>query len=109
MNIFDEIAAREHANDYRLGMPSANSAHFDRRMTAMAQLTNGKGFRLYPTQPKRDAQGLTRGDRRRLRHAAAFDKWKAAEAERIAKRAAQAEALDRMRDEMLKTKRSRRP
>lgn len=108
MTIFSEIAAREHANDCRLGMPAANSAHFDRRMTAMAQMTNQKGFRLYPKQPKRDAQGLTRGDRRRLRHAAAFDKWKAAEAERIAKRAAQSEALDRMRDDMLKIKRGRR-
>jgi hypothetical protein len=108
MNIFNEIAARENANDYRLGMPAANSAHFDRRMTAMAQLTNQKGFRLYPKQPKRDAQGLTRGDRRRLRHAAAFDKWKTAEAERIAKRAAQAEAINRMSDDMAKAKRGRR-
>lgn len=109
MTIFDKIAAREHVNDYRLGMPAANAAHFDRRMTAMAQLTNQKGFRQYPKAPKRDAQGLTRGDRRFLRHAAAFDKWKAAEAERIEKRAAAAQALNRMRVDMPKSKRGRRP
>lgn len=30
-NVFDKLAQREHENDTKLGMPSTDPAHFDRR------------------------------------------------------------------------------
>lgn len=65
MTIFNAIAAREHANDTKLGMPSTDPMHYARRRTIMEKLAGGKGWRTDPKEPKKDAQGLTRGDRKR--------------------------------------------
>lgn len=66
-NVFTTLANREHENDTKLGMPSTDLAHFHRRMHLMSTLRGGKGFGQSPKGLKRDAQGLTRGDRKRLR------------------------------------------
>ena len=70
MNVFNKIVDDLHANDTRLGIPSTDLAHHDRRMTAMASMTNGRGFRTPGKEPKADSQGLTRGDRNRALRAA---------------------------------------
>ena len=66
MNVFQRLFARQVANDYLLGLPSIDEAHQKRRLNAMASL-NPKGFRTPPKTPRTDAQGLTRGDRKRRR------------------------------------------
>lgn len=40
-NVFDKLAQREHENDTKLGMPSTDAAHFDRRMHLMSSITGG--------------------------------------------------------------------
>lgn len=70
-NVFEKLAAREHENDTKLGMPATDQAHHDRRLHLMSMLRGGKGFGTPAKQPRKDAQGLTRGDRKRLRRAAA--------------------------------------
>lgn len=65
MNIFDELVLKENANDVRIGRPFDNQAHLLRTMNAMSLMTGGNGFRVPPKQPKADAQGMTRGDRKR--------------------------------------------
>ena len=64
-NIFTKLAKREHENDSKLGMPSTDRAHYGRRMHLMSTIRGGKGFRTPASVPQRDAQGLTRGDRKR--------------------------------------------
>ncbi|MDK4727430.1 hypothetical protein [Rhizobium phaseoli] len=65
-NIFDKLAADYHANDFKLGMPSTDEGHRVRRLTVMERITGGKGFRSLPKEPGRNAEGLSRGDRKRL-------------------------------------------
>lgn len=65
-NIFNEIVAGEHANDTKLGLPSTDPTHAARRRTIMEHMAGGNGWRTPPKEPKRDAQGLSRGDRKRL-------------------------------------------
>lgn len=70
-NIFQRISASEQANDFKLGMPSTDEAHRARRLTLMETLTDGKGFRIPAKEPKRNAAGLSRGDRKRIARSAA--------------------------------------
>lgn len=56
----------------RLGNPSEDYGAQQRRLTAMATMTGTHGFRVPPLDPKTDAQGLTRGDRKRKAYAAAM-------------------------------------
>lgn len=64
MNIFNKIVADEYANDTTLGLPSTDTMHFLRRMNAMSTMRGGNGFRTPAKEPKKDAQGLTRGQRK---------------------------------------------
>ncbi|WP_306049275.1 hypothetical protein [Oceaniradius stylonematis] len=64
MNSFNRILRRDAEADFRLGTPSKDEAARDRRLTAMASL-NPSGFRQHKNEPRKDAQGKTRGDRKR--------------------------------------------
>ena len=64
-NVFEKLAQREHENDTKLGIPSTDAAHFDRRMHLMSILTGGKGFGSLPKEIRKFADGTTRGDRKR--------------------------------------------
>lgn len=66
MNIFNKIVADEYANDTRLGLPSTDTMHFLRRMNVMSTMRGGNGFRVPAKEQKRDAQGLTRGERKEI-------------------------------------------
>ena len=70
-NVFEKLAQREHENDTKLGMPSTDPAHFDRRMHLMSMLAGGKGFGNLPKEIRKFADGTTRGDRKRAARAAA--------------------------------------
>ena len=70
-NVFDKLAQREHENDTKLGMPSTDPAHFDRRMHLMSSITGGNGWSKLPREPRKFADGTTRGDRKRAARAAA--------------------------------------
>ncbi|HCV70563.1 MAG TPA: hypothetical protein DHE23_01775 [Agrobacterium sp.] len=70
-NIFVDMAQREHENDTKLGMPSTDAAHFDRRMHLMSVLPGGNGWSKLPREPRKFADGTTRGDRKRAASAAA--------------------------------------
>lgn len=64
MNIFDKMVSRDWDAARRLGCPAATEAERLRRVEAMAAM-NPSGFRTPAKQPRRDAQGKTRGDRKR--------------------------------------------
>ncbi|MCO6407330.1 hypothetical protein [Hoeflea alexandrii] len=66
MNIFDKITAAEWKSASRLGSPARNEYEFLLRNEAMARL-NPNGFRTPPKEPRIDASGKTRGDRKRQR------------------------------------------
>ncbi|RJG46541.1 hypothetical protein [Mesorhizobium sp. DCY119] len=74
MNALSKILQREAANDTRLGIPSADYASQQRRLTAMGTMTGTAGFRVPPLSPKVDAQGKTRGQRKRDAYATAMAK-----------------------------------
>jgi len=74
MSIFNKIIEAEHADDYRLGMPAKDAAHFLRCMTAMDNMRGGNGFIKPQKELRKDAQGLTRGDRKRALRAATNEK-----------------------------------
>ena len=74
MNVFNKVLAAEAEAATRLGNPSDNSASFHRRMNAMATMTGTHGFRVPPMEPRKDAQGKTRGDRKRASRALAASK-----------------------------------
>lgn len=74
MNAFNKVLAAEAEAATRLGNPSDNSASFHRRMNAMATMTRTHGFRVPPMEPRKDAQVLTRGDRKRAARAIAASK-----------------------------------
>ncbi|MGF9564127.1 hypothetical protein AAIH70_11490 [Neorhizobium sp. BT27B] len=64
-NVFNKLAAREYVNDAKLGLPSTDRAHFDRRKHLMSILASGKGWRVPSKEPVRRADGTTRGERKR--------------------------------------------
>jgi hypothetical protein len=71
MNVFSRLLAVEHMNDTRLGVPANSEAQGERRLSAMAALTGGKGFRVPAISVRVYADGKTRGDRKRTARAAA--------------------------------------
>ncbi|MBO0129135.1 hypothetical protein [Agrobacterium burrii] len=73
-NVFEKLAQREHENDTKLGMPSTDAAHFDRRMHLMSSITGGNGWSKLPKEPRKFADGTTRGVRKRAARAAANSK-----------------------------------
>ncbi len=73
MNIFKRIVAKEHETDTRLGMPLYDVAH-KRRLDAMSRMTGGNGFPTPAKDPRKDAQGRTRGERKRALRAATMAK-----------------------------------
>lgn len=72
MNIFDKIVGDQTSLETSLGAPLHDTMAIQRRLTHFAALTGGRGFRIPKKVPKVDAQGMTRGDRKRARHASAF-------------------------------------
>jgi len=66
MNAFNKVIEAEFANDTKLGIPLYDPVLINRRLTFFSRLTNGKGFRIPPKEPKKNDQGLTRGDRKRM-------------------------------------------
>jgi len=77
---FRKIVRREADAAFRLGEPAADGAALSRRMNAMASLTQGRGFRVPPKASRVDAQGRTRGDRKRAAYARTIAKIKAQQA-----------------------------
>lgn len=65
MNIFNRIIFGDFAQEKRLGYPLNDKASIERRMNIMSGYTGGKGFRTPARKPRVDAQGKTRGDRKR--------------------------------------------
>jgi hypothetical protein len=74
LNAFNKVLAAEASAATRLGNPSENSAAFHRRMNAMATMTGTHGFPVPPLEPRKDAQGKTRGQRKRAARAKAMAK-----------------------------------
>lgn len=73
MNIFNRILFRDHRQSLRIGNPlGRDSGPFLARMNSLAMLREGRGFRTPPKQPAVDAQGMTRGDRKRALRAKVF-------------------------------------
>ncbi len=64
MNIFTKLADLEFGNPFVFGAPLGDAAAIDRRLTGLAQLTNGNGFRLYPGKAVRTVNGKTRAERK---------------------------------------------
>lgn len=73
-NIFDRVIGKERAIETRLGNPLPTREARERRANYFATMTNGKGFRTPPKTPETDAQGRTRGDRKRLARKRAFER-----------------------------------
>lgn len=74
MNALAKILDAEAVATTRLGNPSEDYGAQQRRLTAMATMTGTAGFRVPPVEPAKDAQGLTRGDRKRKSYATAMAK-----------------------------------
>ncbi|SDJ25862.1 hypothetical protein SAMN05428983_0860 [Agrobacterium fabrum] len=72
MNIFDKIVGDQAALETSLGAPLRDTMAIQRRLTHFAALTGGRGFRTPKKVPKVDAQGMTRGDRKRARQTKVF-------------------------------------
>lgn len=64
MTIFDKLAGGDFVSTFRFGAPLGDLAAIDRRLTTIAQITRGKGFRLYPNKPARTVNGKTRSERK---------------------------------------------
>lgn len=65
---FKKIAAIIHGEqkaDVSLGAPAVDRAAYDRRMTLFRNMRGGDGFAKEPGKPRKNADGLTRGQRRR--------------------------------------------
>lgn len=73
-NALAKVLAAEANAATRLGNPSDSVAAFHRRMNAMATMTGTHGFRVPPLEPRTDAQGKTRGQRKRAARALAASK-----------------------------------
>lgn len=72
MNVFNEIMKPQHDAEMRLGNPLRDPLAIQRRLTNMAQMTRGNGFRIPKKATATDAQGKTRGQRKRARFERAF-------------------------------------
>lgn len=81
MNIFDKVAAQAITDNLRqyfsFGRPLNDEDHIKARNTAFASLRGGKGFRQEAKQQRKNAQGLTRGQRKKLAYAAMIAKIEA--------------------------------
>ncbi|CAM3841661.1 hypothetical protein G6L26_009655 [Agrobacterium radiobacter] len=64
MNVFNKLAGGDFVSTFRFGAPLGDAAAIDRRLTTIAQITRGKGFRLYPGKPVRTVGGKTRAERK---------------------------------------------
>lgn len=64
MTIFDKLAGGDYVSTFRFGAPLGDAASIDRRLTTIAQITRGKGFRLYPGKPVRTVGGKSRAERK---------------------------------------------
>ncbi len=64
MSIFNKLAGGDFVSTFRFGAPLGDLAAIDRRLTTIAQITRGKGFRLYPGKPVRTVGGKTRSERK---------------------------------------------
>ena len=73
MNIFTRTANLLEGGETLIGCPSKDEGHFERRMNAMAQM-NPSGFRTPKRALKTDAEGNTRGMRKRARLEVAKEK-----------------------------------
>lgn len=71
MKAFLKVLNDEYGADTKLGSPAVN---IDRRRETLAAMTGGRGFRNPPKEPAVDAQGRTRGDRRREARSVAMAK-----------------------------------
>ncbi|MAZ17930.1 MAG: hypothetical protein CL535_16570 [Ahrensia sp.] len=71
MKAFQKVLQDEYGADTKLGSPAVN---IDRRRETLAAMTGGRGFCTPPMEPAVDAQGRTRGDRRRAAGAVAMAK-----------------------------------
>jgi hypothetical protein len=66
MNIFSKIVEDEYKNDTKLGMPSTDTGHHQRRLNLMSRITGGRGFRVPAKEPAlRGTTGKTRGQMKR--------------------------------------------
>lgn len=74
MKIFRKIFGKLAVQGFlekRLGCPLGDETAIQRRLSHFSTLSGGAGFRVPPLEPRRNAQGLTRGDRKRLLRAQA--------------------------------------
>ena len=74
MDVFERVLAKEHSTDSQLGVPLYLGTAWARRMNYMANLRGGDGFRVPALEPRKDAQGLTRGERKRKSREIAMSK-----------------------------------
>jgi hypothetical protein len=72
MSIFNRIVRKERAGEETLGNPLPTWEGAERRLNYFSILRNGKGFRTPKTNPRTDAQGKTRGERKRALRARLF-------------------------------------
>nr|WP_278374577.1 hypothetical protein [Brucella anthropi] len=80
MNIFNKLIAKQVSKEVTLGNPLDDALAISRRQNHFASLRGGNGFRQPKASPKTNAQGLTRGDRKRLMRLKSFFPEKYAEA-----------------------------
>ena len=73
MNIFQKIMLDQSKIETSLGCPAGDHEAIIRRQTHFATMTGGKGFRTPAKTPRRDAQGMTRGQRKRAAFERAFN------------------------------------
>jgi hypothetical protein len=74
MNIFQKIMQDQGKLERSLGNPLRDPAAIERRLNVMATMTGGKGFPIPPKTPRVDAQGRTRGERKRAARQAMLTK-----------------------------------
>lgn len=72
MNIFNKIIVDQAKKETTLGNPLMDEMAISRRQNHFAALRGGDGFRQPKASPRTDAQGLTRGKRKRLARLKAF-------------------------------------
>lgn len=68
MTIFDKILEEQSAPERTLGNPLGDPSAIERRINFFSFLTKGKGYRKVSEGPKKNAQGKTRGERKREMH-----------------------------------------
>lgn len=70
INVFNKIMGDQSKIETSLGNPLNDPMAIARRQSHFAAMTGGRGFRTPPKSLKADAEGLTRGDRKRARREA---------------------------------------